>query len=448
MEGKWRCLSLSHLVILSFCHLVIILSAGCGQGPPPAKPVQVEPQVRLVQPERRTITRSVGQPGFIDAYEQTSLYPKVAGYLEHWDVDIGDAIKKGQEIARLYVPELVAELAQKKAQVELDEAQIKVAEGMVEVASAQVEEARATVNKYQSSVERWESEVKREKEMVEGRVLDPQVLDESRKQLKADTAAREAAAASLRANQAAVHKARDGVLAARARAQVSRADEQRVAALVSYTHIIAPYEGVVIVRNANTGDYLQPGSGDQSAASAPGQSATRLPLYVVARTDLVRVYVDVPETDASSVTRETKASVRVQALGDEQFKAAVTRTSWALRPQSRTLRAEIDLPNPNARLLPGMYAYGRVQIDRRNVWALPLAAVVEIGNQNSCFLYEDGKAIQTPVQAGINDGKWLEVAKKRVKGEWTDLTGSEKVILGDLSELSDGQPVQIQSAGG
>ena len=212
--------------------------------------------------------------------------------------------------------------------------------------------------------------------------------------------------------------------AARARAQVSRADEQRVAALVGYTHLTAPYDGVVVVRNANTGDYVQPGTGDESGTRrASGRSAARRPLYVVARTDKVRVFVDVPEMDAGAVTRGTKAQVRVQALNDAEIEATVTRTSWSLRPESRTLRAEIDLPNPDARLLPGMYAYARVLIERKDVRALPLAAVVEIGNQNCCYLYEDGKAVQTPVQTGINDGKWVEVVKKRVKGEWTDFTG-------------------------
>ena len=88
-----------------------------------------------------------------------------------------------------------------------------------------------------------------------------------------------------------------------------------MAALVGYTHITAPYDGVVVVRNANTGDYVQPGTGDESStAGAPGQSCA-LPLYVVARTDKVRVYVDVPEMDANSVASGTKAKVRVQALG-------------------------------------------------------------------------------------------------------------------------------------
>jgi len=234
------------------------------------------------------------------------------------------------------------------------------------------------------------------------------------------------------------------VEAARAKTQVSREDVKRVAALVGYTHITSPYDGIVVTRNANTGDYLQPGSGDQSVSSvAPGQSNAHVPLYVVARTDMIRVFVDIPEMDASSVTRGTTARVRVQALRDEEIPAAVTRTSWSLNHETRTLRAEIDLPNPDSRLLPGMYAYGKVLIHHGNVRALPLAAIVELGNQNCCYLYDHGKAVQTPVQTGISDGIWVEAAKKRVEGTWTDFTGKEEVILGDLSELTDGQMVKV-----
>jgi hypothetical protein len=90
-----------------------------------------------------------------------------------------------------------------------------------------------------------------------------------------------------------------------------------------------------------------------------------------------------------------------------------------------------------------MYAYGRVLINRRNVRALPMEAVTEIGNQRCCYLYEGGKAVRTVLQTGIDDGKWVEVNKKRVKGRWADLTGAEAVIVGDLSELTNGQRVKV-----
>jgi HlyD family secretion protein len=406
----------------------------------------------------RSISRTVGQPGFVYAYEQTAIYAKVAGYIKKWSVDIGDPIKKDQEIATLFVPELEAELLQKRAQVEMDETQILVAERMVEVATnnvkvaaAQIDEAKAGVNKFQASVDRWESEVKRLSGLSDQGVVDKQVLSESSKQLKADTAARDAAKSTVVASQATelarksdLDKARADVVAARAKAQVSKEDAKRVAALVGYTHILAPYDGIVVNRNVNTGDYIQPGSGDQSVSTvAPGQSSAHAPIYIVARTDKIRVYVDVPEMEANSVSRGTKASVRVQALKDEEISAEVTRTSWSLNRETRTLRAEIDLPNTGSRLLPGMYAYAKVFIEHTNVRALPLASVVELGNQNCCFVYQDGKAVQTPVQIGLSDGKWIEVAKKLVKGMWTDFTGQEEIIVGELSDLTDGQKVKV-----
>ncbi len=436
----------------------LLLTTGCHKPPPQVRSIDVDPRIHLAKVETRTIAKTIGQPGFVYAYEQTALYPKVAGYVQKWTVDIGDHIKKDQEIATLYVPELDAELLQKQAQVQFDEAQIlvagkmvEVAENNVKVAAAQADEAKAGIARYQASVDRWESEAKRLSGLSSQGVVDKQVLDESTKQLKADTASRDAAKATFVASQATdlakkaeLDKARADVVAARAKALVSKEDAKRVAALVSYTHILAPYDGVVVVRNANTGDYLQPGSGDQSVSTvAPGQTSARAPLYVVARTDPVRVYVDVPEAEANSVTNKTKATVRIQSLTEEVFAATVTRTSWSLNRETRTLRAEIDLPNPAAQLLPGMYAYGEVAIDHSNVRALPLSAVIELGNQNSCFLFQDGKAVQTPVQIGLNDGKWVEVTRKQIDGKWINFTGDEEVIVGELADLTDGQKVKV-----
>ncbi len=90
--------------------------------------------------------------------------------------------------------------------------------------------------------------------------------------------------------------------------------------------------------------------------------------------------------------------------------------SWALNFKSRTLRAEIDLHNPDSQLLPGMYAYGKVMFDRKNATVLP-TAVTEIGNQMCCYLYKDGKAVKTPIETGVRAGEWIEVLQKQVDGD-------------------------------
>ncbi len=443
--------------------LLLVVTTGCHKGTPPGEPIAVAPAVRLVKPQRRDLHHTVGQPGYIYAYEQTSLYPKIAGYIEKWYVDIGKPLKKGELLADLYVPELHARYREKKAQVVLSEEQVRQAERLVEVASSNVQvasadvlQARADVQKYEADVERWESEVKRLAGL--SRIVDVQVLEESKKQLKTATASRSASAAAVKAAEARelarkadLAKARVDVAVARARVQVDKAAEEDLAALVGYTHLHAPYDGIVITRNANTGDYVEPRYGDESAPRAGYASEVSThgtPIYVVARTDLVRVFVDVPEMEAQYVKRGTPAHVRVQALDDADIPGTVARTSWALDFRSRTLRAEIDLPNDGARLLPGMYAFGEVEIERKNVLSLPKGAVVESGNENVCYLHEEGRAVRTPVQVGIRTDQWVEVFRKKVHGKWVEFSGNEEVLLGDLGDLRDGEKVRVSPAPG
>ena len=172
---------------------------------------------------------------------------------------------------------------------------------------------------------------------------------------------------------------------------------------------------------------------------------------MVDRTDMVRIFVDIPEQDANYVQIGTKATVLARAYRDQELPATVTRTSWALNVKSRTLRAEIDLPNPDSQILPGMYAYGKVIIERPGVRALPLDALVYSGDQTFCWPYENGQAVRTEIETGVSDGEWIEVTNRRVprpgkpadKAPWTPIDGSEQVILGDLSILTDGTPVKI-----
>ncbi len=451
--------------------LVAIVFSGCHKKPKDtAVPVSDKPTVSLVRPEMRDLVRSVGQPSFIDSYEQTAIYAKLPAYVKKWNVDIGDRVQKDTLLATLYIPELDEERHLKHAQVEMDTALVSqakqlaaVADGNLQAAIAKVAETKADVGKFEALVKRWESEVERQKTMVANRVIDQQILSESQRQLessKASTDAAEAAVKTAEANQVArqadLEKAKVDIDVAKARLKVATADEQRVEALYSYTRLLAPYEGVVVLRNINTGDFVLPATGDPSASNrSPDQSPGKAtPLYVLARTDIVRVYVDVPESQANYIVSDvdkkagdkravSKATVRISAFQDADLPATVTRSSWALNIKSRTLRAEIDLPNPDAKLLPGMYAYGKVLIERPATRVLPQATVVEVGNESCCYLYEDGKAIKTPLQVGLSTDGWVEGIKKKVGDDWADFTGKEEVVRGDLSELAENNQVNV-----
>jgi multidrug efflux pump subunit AcrA (membrane-fusion protein) len=454
--------------------LAALAAPACGREPKISfTSVSDPPTVQLTQPRIRTIVRVVGQPSFVQAYEHTAIYAKLTSYIEKWIVDIGDKVKKNDVLATLFMPELVEEFQTKKADVvvakELVEQSLKmeeVAKANVEAAEARLAEARSILGKFQAEVDRWDTEVKRLTREVERAVISPEILLESTNQFKSSTAARDAAKASimtaqadLLSKQAEAAKAKVDVALARARLAVAESEEKRVEALVGYLTLTAPFDGVIVARNANTGDFVLPTTGDPSARSlSPYQSPERAaPIYVVDRTDVVRIFVDIPEQDANYVGIGTKATVLARAYSDKELPASVTRTSWALNVKTRTLRAEIDLPNPDGQILPGMYAYGKVIIERPGVRTLPLKALVHSGDQTFCLRYENEKAVRTEIETGVSDGTWIEVTNRRApasqdgpNGEttWTPIDGSEQVILGDLSILTDGAPVRVAPESG
>ena len=213
------------------------------------------------------------------------------------------------------------------------------------------------------------------------------------------------------------------------------------------------YDGIIVERNANTWDFVLPTTGDPTAEiRAPHLSPSGMaaPIYVVDRTDIVRIFVDIPERDANYVHIGSEARVKLWAYRDEWLPATVTRISWALNIKSRTMRAEIDLPNPGSQILPGMYAVGQVVVERPDVRSLPKTAFTYAGGKSFIWRYDNGHAVRTEVQTGIRDSEWIEVTNRRIKSisseaeQWTPIEGSEQVLLGSkLSTLTEGAPVQL-----
>ena len=296
-------------------------------------------------------------------------------------------------------------------------------------------------------------------------MVNPQVLFESTNQLKSSIAARDKAKATIKrakaellAAQATLAKAQVDVRVAEADLKVAESEERYAQAWVDYLTLTAPFAGVIVgpqrqhLRLCPAHDRRPHGLLPLARHLARRHAA---PIYVVDRLDIVRIFVDIPERDANFVHIGTKASVLARAFRDTELPATVTRTSWALNMKSRTLRAEIDLPNPDSQLLPGMYAYVKVIIERPDVRALPVDALVHSGDQTYCWLYENGKAVRTEVETGVSDDEWIEVTNRRppvppeAPGDevpWTPIDGTEQVILGDLSILADGAPVEVAPA--
>jgi len=403
-----------------------------------------------VKPERARIHRAVSQPGAIEAFEETPIFAKVAGYVKEGWKDIGATLRKGEILAELEAPELVDELKQKEALIEQAEAAIdqarevqKATEAAYKSAEAQIEVAEANRRVLLARQKRTHMQHVRLEKMGAA-VMDKENVAEAQLGYETAKAGVTEAEAKIKAAQA----MRDEAKAkwSKAAADVRAAEVQRTVAernrdlakdFVGYMRLPAPYDCVVMQRHINTGDFVQ-------AATVGGSK----PLYVVHRTDLMRIFVQVPETDASWVRKGAEARIRVQALPGQTFTGAVKRISWSLDPTTRTLRAEIDLLNSGERLRPGMYAYATLTTDLPDVLTLPRSAVategdVTRGYQTFCYQVVDGKARRLPIEAGAGDSARVEVLRKQTRkdGPWEPFTETEEIIAGGLGEVHDGQDV-------
>ncbi|WP_152049737.1 efflux RND transporter periplasmic adaptor subunit [Tautonia marina] len=420
---------------------------GCGSAGD-AVPLQAQttseaptPRVSTVLPERGTIRRVTSEPGQIEAFETTDLLAKVAGYVRSLAVDIGDPVEAGQVLAELDAPELEAELDRKQAHLEQDAADLDRARAMVEVAQAAVataqagiQEARAATRRSEAEIDRWQAEYDRIDRLVSERAVTEGLRDETLSKLEAARASRDEVEAQIQLAEAVLLQAEAeraralaDVRVGEAHVRVAEADVRHAEAMKSFTRIVAPFNGIVTKRFVDTGHLTDPGG-------------SRDPLLSIARTDIVRVVVGVPEVDAPLVDVGDRAEIRVQALGGRTFEGTVTRASWALDRATRTLRAEIDLENSDRTLQAGLYVYVSIVAEQRDeVLTLPLSAVLtDDEGQSSSVVIVDGRIQRRALELGLSDGTRVEVRAGLKEGE--------PVVTSDPSAFDDGQAVEVIEA--
>jgi HlyD family secretion protein len=445
---------------VGFCALVF-LAAGCQRSDsgPPAAAGSSGPNgsvaVAVATPKRQTLSWVVEQPGSVQPFEVAPIEARVSGYVKTVNVDIGDEVKgpaggrPGTVLADLDTPDLVQDLERKTAAVELAKADaeqarraVEVADAQAKVAAAQVREAEAGVAKAKADVDRWESELGRMEKLVSGGgLVDRQQRDETRRQVDAARAARQGAEAKVESEKAGVAEAeakkraaQAALAAATARVKVAEAVARRAAVELGFATLTAPFDGVVTARLVHPGHLIKTGSG---------------PLFTVARLDVVRVFVDVPESAAAQAKKGAKVEVRVPSLGNRVYTGeGVTRTAGVLNPDARTLKTEIDLQNPDGALKPGTYVTVRLSATTPDALVVPAAAVLFADETAYCYAVEDGKAVKLQVRTGRSDGGGVQLLAKRRAGvadaAWQPVTGSETVVVGNLGALSDGQPVTVK----
>ncbi len=394
------------------------------------------PRVTTVKPERTTVRRTSEQPGQIEANEVTPIHAKLSGYVKKVAFDIGDRVKQGQVMAELFVPEIEADAKQRRAMIDEAIAEKKQAESTVAVslagvtsAEAKVSEIAAGIDRSEADVARWQSEFTRIEQLFRERAQTGSLLDETRHKLKAAEASRtevraqvKSAQAALAQAQAALEKARSDVSAAASHVEVTRFDAERADAMERYSKITAPFDGVVIRRKIETGQLTTPGT-------------TGDPLFTVARTGTVTISVGVPESEAPFVKMGNAATIRLLAIDGRTFEGKVTRTAWALDASTRTLLTEIDLPNEDDQLRPGLYAYATIIADEhKNVLTIPATAIIKEAGKTYCVVVADDRASRREIKLGLSDGKLTEVV--------SGISDADQIVEANSASLTEGQKVE------
>jgi membrane fusion protein, multidrug efflux system len=196
--------------------------------------------------------------------------------------------------------------------------------------------------------------------------------------------------------------------------------------MLEYTKVFAPFDGTVTARFADPGAFIP---------AATGSATQSIPFFTVMDLDTVRIYVSVPQEAALWANQGVPAILTARELPGQEFRGAITRTTTALDPSTRTLLVEIDLPNPDHRLRPGMFVTATLILEEHpQALALLPAALVSDKNGESVFVVERGRAKQVTVKTGLDDGTWVEV----IEG----LQENMEVVVVGKSGLTDGQGVQ------
>jgi RND family efflux transporter MFP subunit len=355
--------------------------------------------VGVTKPSRKPMQRTLTMSAELVPFQEIDVYAKQAGYVRKLNVDYGSRVKANQELAVLEIPEL-------QLQVQQDDAAIKHAGD--EITREQHELARVEAqHKIQHlQYERLSGVVKAKP----GLVAQQEVDDAQGKDLAAE--------AQVDASKSALEAAQSELDSVKVRRQHDQV-------LFDYSKITAPFPGVITKRYANLGTLLQAGTNSSTQA---------MPLVRLSQDDLFRLVIPVPESYVRYIHVGDPVDVNVATLG-KSFKGKVARFSVDVVADTRTMHTEVDVPNKNGELHPGMYAEAALSLERKeDALTVPIQAISRNGDQATVFVIASGNKLdQRKVTLGIQTAADAEVI--------SGLKADDLIVVSDRSGLKAGQVV-------
>jgi RND family efflux transporter MFP subunit len=347
------------------------------------------PVVNFSLVERSSAKTQLVLPGNVQAVTEAPILARASGYIRKRYVDIGDRVKSGQVVAEIEAPELDQQILQANAAIEQ-------AKSAMQQAEAAVVQGRANENLARVTAQRWDNLQKRG-------VVSKQENDTYQAQW-----------AAQQANVQALEKAQS---AARSNVAAAEANLARLNQLKTYQTVRAPFDGVITLRNIDTGALVNEGN---------------TLLYRIAQTGSLRVYVNLPQSESDNVRVGQHATLAVAERPGRKFDGMVARTSNALDPASRTLLTEVQAPNPEGFLLPGMYADVNFSVPRKDPPLLiPGDTLVVRADGPQVAVIGAGDAVHfTRVRLGRDYGDRLEVLSGLDEGQRLAVNPSDVIREG------------------
>jgi RND family efflux transporter MFP subunit len=340
------------------------------------------PEVRVAAVRASDSKITVTLPATTTAFEAANIFARTNGYIEKRYVDIGDRVKAGALLADITAPELDHQITQAKA---------TLAQG------------QATLQQTQASRDLAQVTNARDSRLVTQGWLTLQQGDNDR--------------LTLQAQQAAMGVAQSNIAAQEAQIRILQQEK-------AYQRVVAPFDGVITQRSIDNGSLVMSGSTF---------------MFTLMHADVIRTQVFVPQDAAFGVGPGVDAVVRVPEIPNRTFPGTVTRIASALQPGSRTLLTEIDVPNPDGALSPGIYCTVELLIPRKTPsMIIPADAVVFDQNGLHVAVVENGTAHLQKITIARDFGTEVEVHDGVKPGD--------QVILNPMIDLAEGSKVTTRKA--
>lgn len=391
------------VLLITIIIISLLFAKGCGHGQETTKTEKRNiPTVLVTTPKQHPFDANLQISGIAEPDQQVKLYAMTDGFIKQLKADIGSFVKEGQTLAVLQNPDLYSQKAK---------------------LTALLKEKKILHDRYSSNP-----------------VSTPTGADMAGKKSIYERLNGIYERTPQLTTIADVEKAKADYESAKALLTIetdkAEADFQSLAAQlnainlqISYLTVKAPFTGVIVNRMSDKGAIIQNGLNNANA----------MPLFEIQDLQPIRLTLDVPESDAAMIEKNTKATITFPEMVNGNYKATVTRIAYGLSDATKTMKVEIDLPNADLKIRPGMYAKAELQLSGHNdVLSVPNEAIGNIKGQSFIYVVENNEARKVNVKTGLHDEKFTELLN-------ADIKPGDRVVIQGKDVVSDGATVQTKT---